>query len=120
MKKLIVSLTVSVIIVSLAVTIPNPVNASPLSTSPFIKTDNELAAERSLSSGSDGDLSAFLWIQEESTSDVPTVIDNKGPGVRDLWIPAGNTLLILEVPLSEPSGFNRENDSTGALLIYDE
>ena len=103
LEKLIGLTKVCFIIASFIIVIIDPAQASPVSKAPFMKADIDQVAEGSLCTGA-----------------VPFVIDDTIPEVRAPWLPAGSELLILEVPLSEPSGYNRETDSTGALLIYDE
>ncbi len=97
MEKLIGLTYVCLIIVSLVIMIPAPAHTSPVSTSPFMKADTDQVEDGLLSSG-----------------------DDTFPPLRAPWLPAGSELLILEVPLSEPPGSNRETDSTGVLLMYDE
>jgi hypothetical protein len=111
---------VCLIIVSLAIVITDPANASPARKSPFMNPEIDQVADSSLSSSTEDHHRTISGILIESTSAVPFVIDNTIPTVRAPWLPVGRELLILEVPLSEPSSSNRETDSTGALLNYDE
>ncbi len=120
MEKVIKLTSVCLMIVSLAIMITDPANASPLSKTPFMKADIDQVANGSLSSGIADRNRTSSWIQKENTSAVPIVIDDTLPVMRAPWLPAGSELLILEVPLSEPSSFSQETDSTGALLIYYE
>ena len=120
MVKLIGLTHVCLIIVSLAMMIPGPAHASPVSTSPFMKADIDNVADGSPGSGTEDHSRTASRNQIESTSSVLFVIDDTIPAIRSPWLPAGSELLIIEDPLSEPPGLNRETDATGVLLMYDE
>ena len=120
MKKLVELTNVCSIIISLAIMMTVPAHALTVNTSPFMKADIDHVAGSSHSSGTENHNSTFSRIQKDRTSAAPFVIDDTIPVMRALWLPAGSKLLILEVPIIEPSASSGETDAAGALHIYNE